>query len=117
MTQEANDTSADAHQATERIEEARQLVRSTSQSLKAILGDLESGNVKDLSLSPKLVTQLTTALTDLQKREAEFDARFKSQLPDGDIDFDRLRHDIGCRLARIRQCCRENDVPEGTAGP
>jgi hypothetical protein len=24
----------------------------------------------------------------------------------GDIDFDAARHEIGCRLARLRECCR-----------
>jgi hypothetical protein len=24
----------------------------------------------------------------------------------GDIDFDAVRHEIGCRLSRLRECCR-----------
>lgn len=26
----------------------------------------------------------------------------------GDIDFDAVRHEIGCRLARLRECCRSD---------
>jgi len=26
----------------------------------------------------------------------------------GEIDFDAVRHEIGCRLARIRECCRSD---------
>jgi hypothetical protein len=26
----------------------------------------------------------------------------------GEIDFDAVRHEIGCRLARLRECCRSD---------
>ncbi|MEL6959872.1 MAG: hypothetical protein AAGL89_13065 [Pseudomonadota bacterium] len=107
MTHPTGGSSEDEQIAAERIEEARQLYRSTKQVVKNILHDLEHGEFADLSITNKMIGQLTTVLADLGKREADFDERFNAKLPKGDIDFDQLRRDIGCRLARIRECCRE----------
>jgi hypothetical protein len=93
--------------AAERIEEARQLHRNINQTLNAVLELVQAGDLDDLALLPKQMAQLNNAITESQKREAEFNGRYGDGLGDGDIDFEQLRRDIGCRLSRIRTCCRK----------
>ena len=92
--------------AVERIEEARQLYRNINKTLNAVLELIEGGDFNDVALLPKQMAQLTSAIAESQKREAEFNGKYGDGLDDGDIDFGQLRRDIGCRLGRIRKCCR-----------
>lgn len=106
MTTQSGGASTEQKPAAERIEEARQLHRSINRTLTAVLDLIEQGDLKDVALLPKQMTQLNAVVGDLKKREAEFDAQFGTGTRDGDIDFDELRREIGCRLGRIRRCCK-----------
>jgi hypothetical protein len=113
MSNQRGGKSADQEIAAERIKEARQLYRSINETLTRILDDLHSGQlgeVKDLAAKQK---QLETAVVHAQKLEAEFNDKFGTGLGEGEIDFDRARYQIGCRLARLRRCCREKSVSSG----
>ncbi|MDR9429054.1 MAG: hypothetical protein RI538_12230, partial [Salibaculum sp.] len=94
----------------------RQLNRSINETLNRILADLQAGRldeVRDLATKQK---QLETALAQAQKLEAEFNERFGTGLESGEIDVRRARLEIGCRLARIRRCCREKGLPQADEG-
>ena len=91
----------------ERIEEARQLHRNINETLREVLRQITAGNLGDVALLPKQMAQLNVVIAESQKREAEFNDRHGTGLREGDIDFDDLRYQIGCRLGRIRECCRE----------
>ena len=93
--------------AAERIEEARQLHRNINQTLTAVLELVQAGDFNDVALLPKQMAQLNNVIVESQKREADFNGRYGDGLEDGDIDFDQVRRDIGCRLSRIRSCCRK----------
>lgn len=92
--------------AAERIEEARRLYKSIGETLSAVLDLVKAGDFKDIDLLPKQMARLTDAIADVRKKEAEFNGKFGDGLDEGDIDFDHLRREIGCRLGRIRRCCQ-----------
>ena len=106
MTTNSGGETTEQKPAAERIEEARQLHRSINRTLTTVLDLIEQGEFEHVNLLPKQVTQLNGIVADLRKREAEFDAQFGTGMAEGDIDFDKLRREIGCRLGRIRRCCR-----------
>lgn len=106
MTNQSGGDATEQKTAAERIEEARQLNRNISQTLKAVLELVEAGELGEIALLPKQMAQLNTVVAEIRKREAELDDRNGSQLAEGEIDFDALRREIGCRLGRIRRCCK-----------
>lgn len=116
MSNQRGGKPADQEIAAERIKEARQLNRSINATLARILADLQAGRldeVRDLAVKQK---QLETAIAQAQKLEAEFNERFGTGLESGEIDVRRARLEIGCRLARIRRCCREKGLPQADEG-
>lgn len=106
MTNQSGGNTTDQKLAAERIEEARQLYRNINQTLSTVLELVQAGDLDDVALLPKQMAQLTSSIAESQKREADFNGKYGEGLEDGDIDFAQLRRDIGCRLGRIRKCCR-----------
>lgn len=106
MENQRGGQATDQKPAAERIEEARQLYETIGETLNTVLDLVSAGDFKDIDLLPKQMTRLTDAIADVRKKEADFNDRFGNGLGDGDIDFEQLRRDIGCRLGRIRRCCR-----------
>lgn len=106
MTNQRGGNATDQRPAAERIEEARQLYRNINQTLTAVLDLVQKGDLDDVALLPKQMAQLNAVVAESQKREADFNGKYGDGLGDGDIDFEQLRRDIGCRLGRIRRCCR-----------
>ncbi len=106
MTTESGGLATDQKSAAERIEEARRLHETIQKTLKDVLDTIKSGDLQDVGLVPKQVTRLTDAIGDLRKREAEFNDKFGSGFADDEVDFDDLRREIGCRIRRIRRCCK-----------
>ncbi|WP_241962884.1 hypothetical protein [Thalassorhabdomicrobium marinisediminis] len=112
MSTKPGGPSTDHTTAAARIEEARQLFETIGTTLSAVLELVSAGDFKDIDLLPRQMARLTDALADIRKKEADFNEKFSDQPAGGEIDFDDLRHEIGCRLNRIRQCCR----PQGVSG-
>lgn len=113
MTTERGGTSAEQKSAAERIEEARRLNRSISETLDRILSDLSAGDMSELRDVSAKQKQLENALSSALRLEIEFNDKFGTGLAEGEIDFEQVRFDIGCRLARLRRCCREEGLSEG----
>lgn len=106
MTKQSGGTTTEQQPAAERIEEARQLYETIGETLSAVLELVNAGDFKDIDLLPKQMGRLTDAIADVRKKEADFNDKFGNGLAEGEIDFEQLRRDIGCRLGRIRRCCR-----------
>jgi AhpD family alkylhydroperoxidase len=83
-----------------------QVDETIGETLSAVLDLVQAGDFKDIDLLPKQMARLTDAIADIRKKEAEFNDKFGTGLAEGEIDFDQLRREIGCRLGRIRRCCR-----------
>ncbi|SLN59666.1 hypothetical protein [Pseudooctadecabacter jejudonensis] len=112
MTTQSGGEATEQKLAAERIEEARQLQRNINRTLKAVLDLVESGDLGEIDKLPKQMAQLNNVFAETRKKEAEFNGQFGTGLADGDIDFDAVRYQIGCRLRRIRKCCRSQGVPQ-----
>ena len=108
MTEQSGGKTTEQKSAAERIEEARRLNETIGETLNAVLDLVRAGDFKDIDLLPKQIARLTDVIADVRKKEADFNDRFGDGLGQGDIDFDALRREIGCRLNRIRRCCRED---------
>lgn len=106
MSNQSGGMTTDQKPAVERIEEARQLYETIGETLSTVLDLVNAGDFKDIDLLPKQMSRLTDAIAEVRKREADFNDKFGDGLEQGDIDFDVLRREIGCRLGRIRRCCR-----------
>lgn len=106
MTNQTGGMPTEQKTAAERIEEARRLSETIGETLSAVLDLVQAGDFKDIDLLPKQMARLTDAIADIRKKEAEFNDKFGTGLAEGEIDFDQLRREIGCRLGRIRRCCR-----------
>ncbi len=85
-------------------------VRETLAEMVRDLSDGTGGNIRDISAKHReLETALMRAIETEQKYhdwKAKRDGQ-KGHRPD-DFDLDAARHQIGCRLARLRECCRED---------
>jgi len=106
MTTKRGGVSTEQKTAAERIEEAKQLYETINETLSTVLELVRAGDFKDIDLMPKQMTRLTDAIAEVRKKEAEFNDKHGTGLAEGEIDFDDLRREIGCRLGRIRKCCR-----------
>ena len=106
MTTLSGGVTTDQKSAAERIQEAKQLYETIGETLSTVLELVRAGDFKDIDLMPKQMTRLTDAIAEVRKKEAEFNDRHGTGLAEGDIDFNDLRREIGCRLGRIRKCCQ-----------
>jgi len=106
MTIQSGGMTTEQKPAVERIEEARRLYETIGETLNTVLDLVKAGDFKDIDLLPKQMTRLTDTIAEARKKEADFNDKFGDGLGEGDIDFDVLRREIGCRLGRIRRCCR-----------
>ncbi|WP_341213552.1 hypothetical protein [uncultured Limimaricola sp.] len=85
------------------------LLSSVRSTLADLLDDVrsEAGEPKELQ---KKISDLESALKGAFEVERKFNDWLKRQdggLASGEIDIDDARRRIGCRLDRLRACCRE----------
>jgi hypothetical protein len=98
-------------------DDAVTLLSAVRSTLADLLEDVRSGEPGSLKEVAAKQAELETAL----KRAFEAEGRFhewqaKQAGRDGkaaaagvgEIDFDALRHDIACRLQRLRDCCQDD---------
>ncbi|SDE19518.1 hypothetical protein [Limimaricola pyoseonensis] len=82
-------------------------VRSTLADLLAEAREADSGSMRE---TISKISQLESALKTAFETERKFHDWLSKQSGDlaaGEIDLDAARHRIGCRLDRLRACCRE----------
>jgi hypothetical protein len=83
--------------------------------LRALRRRVSRGDPDRKGDSGKVLGDLRFWLRAARDTEAELDAiRRASCGIDGEygLDLEQARHEIGCRLARLRPCCRAGDVSE-----
>ena len=64
-----------------------------------------TGRLKDMRDWLKVARDTEVQLAAAQRKD-------KAIAGDYGLDLERARTEIGCRLARIRRCCREGRLPE-----
>lgn len=74
----------------------------------------EDAKTGDIKRTLTEVRQLVRLAAELEMKIAERDIRDHGLARAGHaIDFDAARAQIGCRLDRLRRCCRQGTVPGG----
>ena len=90
--------------------DAMTLLRSVRITLADLLEQVVEGGHGALKELGAKQADLETALRrafDAEARWNEYQGKQAGPVA-GEIDFDSIRHDIGCRLARLRDCCQED---------
>ena len=103
--------------------ETDDLIRSFHDSIKklrtvieGLTEQVQTGQEVDLAAAVKLIAPAETLIRTCQKVEAHY-----AETKDRDlgivrggyaIDLDAARFEVGCRLARLRTCCRSGEVSE-----
>jgi hypothetical protein len=90
-------------------QDAVALLGAVRKTVTTLLLDLQSGTGGDLTETVKKQRELETALGrvfDAEQKYYEWYRKHGGYDP-ADIDYDAIRDQIGCRLDRIRACCRE----------
>jgi len=81
------------------------LVRSGLADLLQQILDGDVGAFKELAEKRGELEKALKRVFEAEDQFNEWYAREADQGLPGDIDFDAVREEIGCRLARIRKCC------------
>ena len=102
-----------------RLERQIQRIEATLDSFLADIEDLQkmvrAGEVTNVNVARKLFSDLRTWLKLAHETEAISAQRSKTTqgiVHNYGLDLDEARTQIGCRLARLRRCCQERDLPE-----
>ncbi len=106
MDEGQNDIAAGRSDAQRRVQQASALFASIVETLTQMLEEVRAGNTAMAKRLPGKQAELETALTRCSNLERDFNEKHASGADAADIDFDAVRRDIGCRLDRIRECCR-----------
>lgn len=105
--------------ATELHDDSFVLLRSIRRSLAHLLRQIETGDVGALKGLMGRTGELEKALRlaiETEVKFTEWKAQYDRSLSEHEIDFEAVRFEIGCRLARIRECCDEGAVSHGAVG-
>ncbi|PYE85770.1 hypothetical protein [Pseudoroseicyclus aestuarii] len=92
------------------VEDARALLLSVRSTVADLLAAVAAGEAGALGALVQKQGELESALKRLFETEGKYNDWIGKQTGrgrDGDIDLAAVRHQIGCRLARLRACCRE----------
>ena len=95
------------------------LLRSVRRSLAHLLEQVALGEVGALKEMIGRTGELEKSLRlaiETEVKFTEWKAQYDRALSDNEIDFEAVRFEIGCRLARIRECCDEGQLSEGAFG-
>jgi hypothetical protein len=87
------------------------LLASVRSSLGDLLRTVESGeatggDLKAIAEQQALLQRALEKVQDAEKKYYDWIVRNGGHDP-ADIDYDAIRDQIGCRLARLRDCCQE----------
>ncbi len=107
----------------ERISRTADLLRSLENSIRELRNAAEdlrqrlaAGEDVDLAGTSKQLGQVDGLIRSCQKVETSFVEHHyrEAGIAQGGyaLDLERARSEIGCRLARLRQCCGAGSVPE-----
>ncbi|MEE2945556.1 MAG: hypothetical protein VX444_10310 [Pseudomonadota bacterium] len=97
----------------EEFDAVRQTLAHLNQSLRGLEDEVMAGDAASVREASKLLADIRTWSRLAIEMEARFEERRKQQagIVDGyALDLIEARRTIGCRLARLRRCCREGQV-------
>ena len=83
----------------------------------ALRQKVEAGETGTAVEAGKILSDLRTWLKFAKETEVQIDRHRKEHVRvcgSYGLDLDAARHVVGSRLDRVRRCCRERGVPDGT---
>ncbi|SHJ10972.1 hypothetical protein [Wenxinia saemankumensis] len=100
------------------LDESLALLRSVRKSVRRVLDAVEDETgeftIRDLVQKAGELEQSLRMALQIEIRFNEWRERHDgTYLAPDEIDFDAVRADLGCRIARLRQCCQDRRGPEG----
>lgn len=100
----------------ELLQSLQESIRKLRNTLEDLRQRIQAGEDADCVSTSKEMAAAETLLRSCQKVEAHLVEQQNRQagIVQGGyaLDLDRARFEIGCRLARLRTCCRERPVPD-----
>ncbi|MEX0348004.1 MAG: hypothetical protein AB3N15_01150 [Paracoccaceae bacterium] len=107
----------------ERISRTAELLASLEETIRGLRNaaedlrrQIEAGEDADLAGGARQLGQVSGLIRDCQKVEKSFVEHHQTQagIAQGGyaLDLEQARFEVGCRLARLRACCRQGDIPE-----
>lgn len=110
-----NETPRHAPSLEEEIDAVRQTLAHLTRSLRGLEDEVMAGDAASVREASKLLADIRTWSRLAIDTEARFEERRKEQqgIVDGyALDLVEARRTIGCRLARLRRCCRQGQISE-----
>jgi len=98
----------DADGMKEHLDDGALLLRSVRHTLAELLRSASAGQGGALREVGGKQSELESALKrvfDAEQKYHDWNAKHSGHAGPGEIDLDAVRDQIGCRLARIRECC------------
>ena len=105
-----HETPKDAPSLEEEFDTVRQTLAHLTQSLRGLEDEVMAGDSVAVREASKLLADIRTWSRLAIDTEARFEERRRKQqgIVDGyALDLVEARRTIGCRLARLRKCCRQ----------
>jgi hypothetical protein len=93
------------------IERVRKTLAQITRTLEALEIELTEGDPSAMKDANKLLSEIRTWCQRAMDTEARFDERRRKQTGSehgSALDLEEAKRTIGCRLARLRTCCRSD---------
>lgn len=108
-------TSEEVSRLSEEFRRLKDQLSGFSHDLDELQSKIRSGEIEKGSDARRFLTELRTWVRIAQEAEAACAEHQKEQRgytgPYG-LDLEAARSQIGCRMARLRRCCREGQIPK-----
>ncbi|WP_047995658.1 hypothetical protein [Puniceibacterium sp. IMCC21224] len=92
-------------------------LRNIRRELSALEKEVQAGDVGQAREAGKTLADIRYWLKAARETEAELENVKRARVGVAHsygLDLERARSEVGCRLARLRRCCREGGIPEGS---
>lgn len=95
------------------LEDVRSILGEFEETIRDLRERVRAGEVDKLRDAGKTLSELRAWLKLAKETEAqlaEYARKEAGIVGSWGLDLDRARDEIGCRLARVRACCRSKDI-------
>ncbi|GHF50436.1 hypothetical protein GCM10017056_22660 [Seohaeicola zhoushanensis] len=97
------------------MESLQASVRRVRQEAERLCADLTQSSETEMAQASKQLSAVEGLIRICQKVEASLVEQHERQVGHAQggavLDLDGARNEIGCRLARLRACCNETELP------
>jgi len=108
MSDQQDRAAQDAAAVKEHFDDGVELLSAVRHTLADLLRAMREGSpgaLKDVVTKQIELESALKRVFDAEQKYNDWNAKLSGLAAPGEIDLDAVRHQIGCRLARIRDCC------------